>query len=77
VRAIRTRASRIVRQTLCGQIYVPDLAKSTHYQTVYAHPNWMSEIKKMVGYGIHNFYQPTAWGSAVEKAAWGRETRSS
>ena len=35
------RANRIAKQTLDGQIYVPEVAKSTHYHAVYVHPNWV------------------------------------
>src|SRR5580692_334717 len=50
------RANRIAKETLNGQIYVPEVAKSTHYHAIYVHPNWVHEMKKMVRYGIHNFY---------------------
>jgi len=65
------RANRIAKQTLDGQIYVPEVAKSTHYHAVYVHPNWVGEMKKMVRYGIHNFYRPYAWGNGAEEPAWG------
>jgi len=65
------RANRIAKQTLDGQIYVPEVAKSTHYHAVYVHPNWVGEMKKMVRYGIHNFYRPFAWGNGAEEPVWG------
>ena len=65
------RANRIAKQTLDGQIYVPEVAKSTHYHAVYVHPNWVREMKKMVRYGIHNFYRPYAWGNGADEPAWG------
>jgi hypothetical protein len=65
------RANRIAKQTLDGQIYVPEVAKSTHYHAVYVHPNWVGEMKKMVRYGIHNFYRPHAWGNGDDEPAWG------
>jgi hypothetical protein len=65
------RASRIAKQTLDGQIYVPEVAKSTHYHAVYVHPNWVGEMKKMVRFGIHNFYRPWAWGNGAEEPVWG------
>ena len=65
------RANRIARQTLDGQIYVPEVAKSTHYHAVYVHPNWVHEMKKMVRYGIHNFYRPYAWGNGADEPVWG------
>ena len=65
------RANRIAKQTLDGQIYVPEVAKSTHYHAIYVHPNWVGEMKKMVRYGLHNFYRPYAWGNGAEEPAWG------
>jgi hypothetical protein len=65
------RANRIAKQTLDGQIYVPEVAKSTHYHAIYVHPNWVGEMKKMVRYGIHNFYRPYAWGNGADEPVWG------
>lgn len=65
------RANRIAKQTLDGQIYVPEVAKSTHYHAVYVHPNWVGEMKKMVRFGVHNFYRPFAWGNGAEEPVWG------
>ncbi len=65
------RANRIAKQTLDGQIYVPEVAKSTHYHAIYVHPYWVHEMKKIVRYGIHNFYRPYAWGNGADEPAWG------
>ena len=65
------RANRIAKQTLDGKIYVPEVAKSTHYHAIYVHPNWVGEMKKMVRYGIHNFYRPLAWGNGADEPTWG------
>ena len=65
------RAIRIAKQTLDGQIYVPEVAKSTHYHAIYVHPNWVREMKKMVRYGVHNFYRPFAWGDGADEPVWG------
>lgn len=65
------RANRIAKQTLDGQIYVPEVAKSTHYHAVYVHPNWVREMKKLVRYGVHQFYRPFAWGNGEEEPVWG------
>lgn len=65
------RANRIAKETLDGQIYVPEVAKSTHYHAIYVHPNWVGEMKKMVRYGLHNFYRPYAWGNGAEEPVWG------
>ncbi len=65
------RATRIAKQTLEGQIYVPEVAKSTHYHAIYVNPNWVGEMKKLVRYGLHNFYRPHAWGNGADVPAWG------
>ena len=65
------RANRIAKQTLDGRIYVPAVAKSTHYHATYVHPYWTREMRKMVRYGIHNFYRPYAWGNGAGEPVWG------
>lgn len=65
------RAVRIAKETLDGKIYVPEVAKSTHYHAIYVHPNWVGEMKKMVRYGLHNFYRPYAWGNGADEPVWG------
>jgi spore germination cell wall hydrolase CwlJ-like protein len=65
------RANRIAKETLDGQIYVPQVAKSTHYHAIYVRPNWVGEMKKMVRFGIHNFYRPIAWGNGQDEPVWG------
>ena len=64
-------ANRIARQTLDGQIYVPEVAKSTHYHAAYVHPNWVHEMKRLVRFGVHSFYRPYAWGNGAEEPVWG------
>jgi len=64
-------ANRIARQTLDGQIYVPEVGKSTHYHASYVHPNWVREMKKLVRFGVHSFYRPYAWGTGSEEPVWG------
>ena len=64
-------ANRIAKQTLDGLIYVPEVAKSTHYHASYVHPNWVREMKKLVRFGVHSFYRPYAWGNGSEEPVWG------
>lgn len=64
-------ANRIARQTLDGQIYVPEVGKSTHYHAAYVHPNWAHEMRKLVRFGLHSFYRPYAWGNGSEEPVWG------
>jgi hypothetical protein len=65
------RANRIAKQTLEGVIYVPEVAKSTHYHAVYVHPNWVREMPRMARYGEHAFYRPIAWGNGADEPVWG------
>jgi spore germination cell wall hydrolase CwlJ-like protein len=65
------RANRIARQTLDGQIYLPEVAKSTHYHASYVHPSWTREMRRLVRYGLHSFYRPYAWGNGAEEPVWG------
>ena len=64
-------ANRIARQTLDGQIYVPEVAKSTHYHAAYVRPNWTREMRKLVRFGLHSFYRPYAWGNGNDDPVWG------
>jgi hypothetical protein len=64
-------ANRIARQTLDGQIYVPEVGKSTHYHAAYVHPRWTHEMKRLVRFGVHSFYRPYAWGNGNEEPVWG------
>ena len=66
------RANRIAKQTLDGQIYVQEVAKSTHYHAAYVNPIWNREMKKLVRFGLHSFYRPYAWGNGADMPVWGR-----
>jgi len=65
------RAMRIARQTLDGQIYLPEVGKSTHYHATYVSPSWARTMHRLVRHGVHNFYRPYAWGRGDEKPIWG------
>jgi hypothetical protein len=65
------RANRIAKQTLDGKLYEAKVGTSTHYHAVYVHPNWVREMRKMVRYGVHNFYRPYAWGNGSDEPVWG------
>jgi spore germination cell wall hydrolase CwlJ-like protein len=65
-------AKRIARKTLDGQIYVPEVAKSTHYHASYVHPRWVREMRRMVRFGVHSFYRPYAWGNGAKEPIWGK-----
>jgi len=65
------RAKKIAKAMLDGQIWLPEVGKSTHYHAYYVHPSWVSEMKKMYKFGVHTFYRPKAWGDGSEAPSWG------
>jgi hypothetical protein len=65
------RAQRIARQTLDAKIWLPEVAKATHYHAAYVHPYWVRDMKVMVRYGLHTFYRPRNWGDGANEPSWG------
>jgi spore germination cell wall hydrolase CwlJ-like protein len=65
------RANKIANAMLDGQIWLPEVAKSTHYHAYYVHPSWVSEMKKLYRFGVHTFYRPKAWGDGSDAPSWG------
>ncbi len=65
------RAQKIAKQALNSQVWLPDVAKSTHYHATYVRPNWIREMRKMVKHGQHIFYRPHRWGNGEDEAGWG------
>jgi len=65
------RAKKISKAMLDGQIWLPEVGKSTHYHAYYVHPSWVSEMKQMYKFGVHTFYRPKAWGDGSEAPSWG------
>ncbi|WJR80153.1 cell wall hydrolase [Bradyrhizobium sp. NP1] len=65
------RARKIAKAMLDGQIWLPEVGKSTHYHAYYVHPSWVSEMKKMYKFGVHTFYRPKAWGDGSDAPSWG------
>jgi spore germination cell wall hydrolase CwlJ-like protein len=65
------RAKRIAKAMLDGQIWLPEVAKSTHYHAYWVHPSWVSEMKKTYRFGVHTFYRPRAWGDGSDAPSWG------
>jgi spore germination cell wall hydrolase CwlJ-like protein len=64
------RAKKIAKATLDGQLWLPEVAKSTHYHAYWVRPSWVHEMKKMYKYGVHTFYRPRAWGDGSEAPSW-------
>ena len=65
------RAKKIAAETLDGKLWMPDVAKSTHYHDDWAHPNWVREMKRMDKLGGLIFYRPRNWGDGSEEPKWG------
>ena len=65
------RAQHIARDVLDGKLWMPEVAKSTHYHDSWAHPNWVGEMKKMDRLGGLIFYRPRAWGDGSGEPIWG------
>ena len=66
-----SRAKSISRDTLDGKLWMPEVAKSTHYHAYWVRPSWVNEMKKMYKFGVHTFYRPRAWGDGADKPSWG------
>lgn len=65
------RAKHIARDMLDGKLWMPEVAKSTHYHAYWVHPSWIAEMKKMYRLGVHTFYRPRAWGDGSDEPSWG------
>ncbi len=65
------RAKKIAKAMLDGQLWLPEVAKSTHYHAYWVRPSWVGEMKKMYKFGVHTFYRPRAWGDGSDAPSWG------
>jgi spore germination cell wall hydrolase CwlJ-like protein len=65
------RARKIAKAMLDGQLWLPEVDKSTHYHAYWVRPSWVSEMKKMYKFGVHTFYRPRAWGDGSDAPSWG------
>jgi Cell wall hydrolyses involved in spore germination len=65
------RAKKIAKAMLDGQLWLPEVGKSTHYHAYWVRPSWVNEMKKMYKFGVHTFYRPRAWGDGSEAPSWG------
>ena len=65
------RAMRIARESLDGKLWMPQVAKSTHYHDDWARPNWIGEMKRMDKLGGLIFYRPRNWGDGAAEPSWG------
>ena len=65
-----SRAQRIAKQALDHKVWLPEVAKATHYHATYVHPYWTREMKKMVRHGRHIFYRPWKWRDGADEPGW-------
>ena len=65
------RAKKIAKAMLEGQLWLPEVDKSTHYHAYWVRPSWVNEMKKMHKTGVHTFYRPRAWGDGSDAPSWG------
>lgn len=65
------RAKKISKAMLDGQLWLPEVDKSTHYHAYWVRPSWVSEMRKMYKTGVHTFYRPRAWGNGSDAPSWG------
>jgi hypothetical protein len=65
------RAKRIAADVLDGKLWMPEVAKSTHYHAYWVHPDWVNEMKRIYKLGVHTFYRPRAWGDGEDEPIWG------
>lgn len=70
------RAKKIAAATLDGRLWLPEVAKSTHYHAYWVHPSWVHEMKKLYKFGVHTFYRPRAWGDGAEAPSWGTQAQT-
>jgi len=70
------RAKKIAKAMLDGQLWLPEVAKSTHYHAYWVRPSWVHEMKKMYKFGVHTFYRPRNWGDGSEAPSWGNQAET-
>lgn len=64
-------AKRIAADTLDGKLWVPEVARSTHYHAYWVRPSWINEMRRILKLGVHTFYRPRLWGDGSELPTWG------
>ena len=47
------RAQKIAKASLDGQLWLPEVGKSTHYHAYWVRPSWVNEMRKMYKTGVH------------------------
>jgi spore germination cell wall hydrolase CwlJ-like protein len=65
------RAQRIAHDMIGGKLWMPEVAKATHYHAYWVRPDWVNEMKKIYKLGVHAFYRPRNWGDGADEPTWG------
>jgi hypothetical protein len=65
------RAQKIAKAMLDGQLWLPEVDRSTHYHAYWVRPSWVSEMKRTYKFGVHTFYRPRNWGDGSDAPSWG------
>ena len=65
------RAKKIAADMLDGKLWMPGVAKSTHYHDDWAHPDWVGEMRRIDKLGGLIFYRPRNWGDGSDEPKWG------
>lgn len=65
------RAKHIAHDMLVGKLWMPEVAKATHYHAYWVHPDWVNEMKTISTLGVHTFYRPRDWGDGADEPVWG------
>jgi cell wall hydrolase len=70
------RAQKIAKAMLDGQLWLPEVDRSTHYHAYWVRPSWVSEMKRNWKYGVHTFYRPRKWGDGSDAPSWANPTQT-
>ena len=70
------RAQKIAKAMLDGQLWLPEVDRSTHYHAYWVRPSWVSEMKRNWKYGVHTFYRPRKWGDGSDAPSWANPTET-
>jgi hypothetical protein len=65
------RAMHIARDMLNGKLWMPEVAKATHYHAYWVRPDWINEMHTVSRMGVHTFYRPRTWGDGADEPVWG------
>jgi spore germination cell wall hydrolase CwlJ-like protein len=65
------RAKRIAADMLDGKLWMPEVAKATHYHAYWVRPSWTGEMRRILKLGVHSFYRPWNWGDGADEPHWG------